>query len=101
MTIVELRRELRKAGVPVYREIRNKGSRVGTVNSSRYKPSLTQKAGIDLWENRDGSGYKVWYDKGWKNDPTHNNEEIYLFIQKTIEILNAHNVGRIEVKESK
>jgi hypothetical protein len=101
MTIVELRRALRKAGVPVYREIRNKGTRVGTVNSSRYKPSLTQKAGIELFQYKNDSGYSIRYDKGWKNDPIHTNEEIYAFINKTIEVLEALNVGRVDVKESR
>ena len=101
MNIVELKRELRKAGVPVYREIKNKGSRVGTANSSRYLPSLTQKAGIELREKADGSGYSIWYNKGWKNDAIHNTEQIGLFINKAVQILEFNNVGQITIKENR
>jgi hypothetical protein len=102
MSKVELNKELRKAGVAVYSEKSHGSTRVGPVHSSRRKSSSTQNAGIEIFEYKDGSGYSVRYENGWKNTKKMYNEiEIQEFINKTIEILKAHNVGRIDVKAAK
>lgn len=99
MTKNELKRELRKAGVAVYSEKSNGSTRVGPVHSSRRKSSSTQNAGIEIFEYADGSGYSVRYDNGWRNtEKVYTESEIAEFIAKTVEILNAYNVGRVDVK---
>lgn len=99
--VKELRRELRKANVPTFREIRGKSYKVGYVHSYRTKSSVTHNAGIDLYQYADKSGFAVKYEKGWKNSgkELHTAEEIAKFIEITVSILKAYNVGRIDVKE--
>lgn len=96
----ELRRELRKAGVPTFREIRGKSYKVGYVHSYRTKSSVSHVAGIDLYEYADKSGYAIKYEKGWKNSSTqiHTAEEIAKFIEITVAILNNYNIARVDVK---
>jgi hypothetical protein len=98
MLTKEFNKELLKAGVAVYSQ-KSSATRVGPVHSSRRKVSTTQSAGIEIYKYADGSGYEVRYTNGWKNtEQIYSNAEIQEFINKTVEILTQHNVGRIDVK---
>lgn len=94
----ELLKEIRKVGVAVYSE-KSTATRVGPVHLSRRKVSTSQSAGIELFEYKDGSGYRVRYTKGWKNIVSpHTNIEIQEFISKTITILNSHGITRTDIE---
>jgi hypothetical protein len=97
----EFNKELRKAGVAVY-NAKSTATRVGPVHSSRRKVSTTHTAGIEIYKYADNSGYEVRYTNGWMNtEQVYTDAEIQEFINKAVEILNAHNVGRVDVKAGK
>ena len=100
MFVKEFNKELRKAGVAVYSE-KSSATRVGPVRSSRRKVSTTHTAGIQIFKYADNSGYQVRYTNGWMNtEQVYTDAEIQEFINKAVQILNAHNVGQIDVKVS-
>jgi hypothetical protein len=101
MLIKDFNNELRKAGVAVY-SAKSTVTRVGPVHSSRRKLSTTQNAGIEIYKYADNSGYEVRYTNGWKNtEQVYTDVEIQDFINKAVEILNSHNIGRVDVKVDK
>ena len=94
-----LRSELRKAGVPTFREIRGKSYKVGYVHSNRRKSSVKHVSGIEAVQYSENPSVLIRWTDGWKSEGhDFTTEQIDAFVAQAIEI--ALSLG-FEVRNSK
>lgn len=84
-----LRAELRKAGIPVFRQSSQTVGRVGTANSSRRKVRTTFVTGIEAVQYGEGAPVKIEFSTGWTNNNEFTPEQIADFIARSIEIAKS------------
>lgn len=94
-----LRSELRKAGIPVFREIRHSAGRIGTVHSNRRKSSIKHNSGIEAIQYSENPSVLIQWSDGWKSTGhDFTPDQIQSFISKAIEI--AQSLG-FQVRNTK
>lgn len=82
-----LRSELRKAGIPVHREIRKSAGKVGYVRSYRRKFSTKHISGIEAQQYTENPVVLIQWTDGWASEGhNYTEDQINNFITRAIEI---------------
>jgi len=85
-----LRSELRKAGIPVFREIKKSGGRVGYVHSNRRKSTTKHIPGIEAQQYSQNPSVLIQWTDGWKSEGhEYTLEQRQVFVAQAIEIAKS------------